>query len=262
MASEGDAGRLVPEVDGLDLAAAVDVRLPTGDEAKLAEFNAVLLEGLLAAVVRAIRDEEPVDLEAELEHARWFVAEHYAPFPVSLDEALRRFRDGLDVEAVVRLLPIFWQVRTRELDDPDHRRARFQITFRATDAPAAEAEAFEAQDFALGALLRVTTHGHHSPMPGIDLTPSQARLLELSSLVQQGMLAERKRLVDALNQVDADLKAHDEQTRAAIQSEHAETLIPENATARKLKSGAVRLEWPEPAAKEALVTAEVAHGRG
>jgi hypothetical protein len=73
-------------------------------------------------------------VERSLEHARWFAEEHYAPFPASFDAALERFCRRLDVEAVVRLSPIFFRTRAYELEHPDFAfrsfGARFSSSFR------------------------------------------------------------------------------------------------------------------------------------
>lgn len=102
------------------------------------EFNSVFIEHLANHVVEhvhggaiASRDILPVTLE----HVRWFVEVHYAPFPVDFDEALERFRDGVDLEAVVRLAPVYFRTRAVELHRDDHRQRSFGAAFMSTWDP-------------------------------------------------------------------------------------------------------------------------------
>ena len=91
-----------------------------------AEFNAVYLEVLLLAgraelvasgIGTATLEIPPLSLVLEraagstLEHMRWFVEQHYAPFPVPFGEALARFWASLKPERLERLLPLFWEAR-------------------------------------------------------------------------------------------------------------------------------------------------------
>jgi hypothetical protein len=60
------------------------------DEVRISEFNAVFLEHLLSTayecvMCRSISLQEI--LPKALRHARWFVQEHYAPFPMATEEA-------------------------------------------------------------------------------------------------------------------------------------------------------------------------------
>lgn len=70
--------------------------LPAGSDRqiRLAEFNAVLLEHLCCAAMKG------EGTEKALAHARWFVLEHYKPFPVTFEEALEAWKNGIDVESV------------------------------------------------------------------------------------------------------------------------------------------------------------------
>jgi hypothetical protein len=92
---------------------------PTGSdtEVRLSEFNAALLENLLTymyqhVALQSVRLEEV--LPRTVQYARWFVEKHYAPFPIPLEEAYRRFCLGIDVEAVTDLAHYFFTQKERE----------------------------------------------------------------------------------------------------------------------------------------------------
>lgn len=121
--------------------------LPDGSDAqvRLSEYNAVLLENILDRIFDAVFRPE---LEASIvdrtaSNARWFVEEYYAPFPISADEAYRRFCAGIDVAALTRLSPYFFHQKKREIADPS--REFYRFSFRKQDAPPAleEASAFQ-----------------------------------------------------------------------------------------------------------------------
>lgn len=110
---------------------------PSGTRVEIcfAEYNAVLLEHLL---LRAVQGEAPgLAVRASLGHAAWFCREHYAPFPVEPAEALRRFREGLDLEGALRLFPFFWGVRVVELASAGARGCTFRLAFDSGDEPPA-----------------------------------------------------------------------------------------------------------------------------
>jgi hypothetical protein len=77
-------------------------------------------------------------LARALEHARWFVEAHYAPFPVSFDEGLQAFARGLDLEAVVRLSPVFFRTQAFELEQGDARERVLHGAFSSEFAPEPE----------------------------------------------------------------------------------------------------------------------------
>jgi hypothetical protein len=92
---------------------------PTGSDAevRISEFNAALLENLLSYTYEHVACRS-IDLDAvlpkTLEYARWFVEKHYAPFPMPLEEAYRRFCLGIDVEATTNLAHYFFTQKQRE----------------------------------------------------------------------------------------------------------------------------------------------------
>lgn len=100
---------------------------PTGtrDEICASEFNSVLLEHLAVDVLDAIvlGHSAHGSLPRVLEYARHFAEVHYAPFPVSFEDAVDRFCEGLDAETILRLSPVFFRTRAFELahqDRTDH----------------------------------------------------------------------------------------------------------------------------------------------
>ena len=110
----------------------------TRNEICLAELNAVLLEHLGVNTLEAVllgRGHAGAALDRAIEHARWFATEHYAPFPESFDSALARFREGLDVEVIVRLSPVFFRMRAFELEHADFRERVFSAQFCSTLRP-------------------------------------------------------------------------------------------------------------------------------
>ena len=125
----------------------------TREEICFAEYNAVLLEHLL---LRAVQGEPPgLAVRASLGHAAWFCREHYAPFPVEPAEALRRFREGLDPELVLRLFPFFWGVRVVELARGGAQDLTFRLAFESTDEPPASPDCEAARRLARLSLERV-----------------------------------------------------------------------------------------------------------
>jgi hypothetical protein len=94
--------------------------LPQGnpDEVRIAEYNAVFLEQLLSNAYNCVvlQSIAPRDvLTKTLHYARWFVEQHYAPFPVAAEEAYRQFCWGIDTAAVSSLAAYFFVQRAREL---------------------------------------------------------------------------------------------------------------------------------------------------
>ncbi len=106
--------------------------LGTRDEVSTAEFNAVLLEHLASNVLNAVLlGSGTVEdaLERTLEHARWFLEVHYAPFWCSFDEALAALATRVDVETVTRLSPVFFRVRVFELGHDGVREEKITASF-------------------------------------------------------------------------------------------------------------------------------------
>ncbi|HZV01166.1 MAG TPA: hypothetical protein VFF73_30925 [Planctomycetota bacterium] len=93
----------------------------TRDEICLAEFSAVFLEHLLGAALNVVLFGETRDVSRVLEHARWFTDEHYAPFPISFDEAFRCLRAAAEPAVLVRLSPVFFRLRAFELSRTEFR---------------------------------------------------------------------------------------------------------------------------------------------
>ncbi len=126
----------------------------TREEVCAAEFNAVLVEHLAVSVLEAELLGRGSDLlEPTLRHLRWFVEEHYAPFPVSFDEALERFLHMLDREAVVRLSPVLFRTRVFELNEHDFRDRTLQGRFTSGFAPRVTGPLLRAKEALEGELL-------------------------------------------------------------------------------------------------------------
>jgi LPS sulfotransferase NodH len=93
---------------------------PDGDDAtrRIAEYNAVFIEHLLSNVYYYVM-ESSVDatkiLTRTLEHVRWFVQEHYAPFPLAPEEAYRQLCSGLNAGRLIRLAPYFFDQKARQV---------------------------------------------------------------------------------------------------------------------------------------------------
>lgn len=105
------------------------LRIAPDENLRLAEFNAVFLEHLC---VKAMQGEP---YERAVEHARWFVTEYYSPFPIPFDRALELFKNGIDVESVLRLSPVFFNQRFHEQRTADFLERQHGARFLATFAP-------------------------------------------------------------------------------------------------------------------------------
>jgi hypothetical protein len=136
---------------------------PSGslDQVTRAEFGAVLLEHLGVNVLNAVLgrnehcgdgdgdegDDDVVDrgvLAKTLEHTRWFLNVHWAStltFPAELD----RFCEGLDLETVVTLSPVFFRTRLFELAHEDYRERTLSGAFSSNFAPTTNAALREVQ---------------------------------------------------------------------------------------------------------------------
>jgi len=145
-----------------------------------AEYNAVLLEHLLvncfnAAALASMAPEQIVP-EAQ-KFMRWFVLVHYAPFPVSEEEAFHRFSINLDIECIVRLFPYFYSVRTQECFNSDYRSETYDLEFTSEDDPirkapewAADPKILETQKLVRQKLSEVVSAAHSiRPSPYLQL---------------------------------------------------------------------------------------------
>ena len=105
----------------------------------LAEYNAVMTEHLLDRLYRAHVDRSASPHEVVsglLAHGRWFVTEHFKPFPTSVDEALRRWSTGMDAGRLGALAPYFFDMKRGERADPDGMMQRtWTARFSASDRP-------------------------------------------------------------------------------------------------------------------------------
>jgi hypothetical protein len=106
------------------------------------EYNTVLLEHLLnncfnAAALRCISAQQVIPETRKFLH--WFVSVHYAPFPVSEEEAFRRFVKPLNIGLIVRLFPYFYSLRAWECFSLDYRVDTYDLEFTSEDDPVREA---------------------------------------------------------------------------------------------------------------------------
>jgi hypothetical protein len=116
---------------------------PVGPDSRLAEYNAVLIEHLLGETYCSIMLQPrtlTAVLNGALRHARWFVDEHYAPFPVSAEQAFSYFIDALIIS---RLSPLFFKLREGELKDVSYRQTGVTIQFDRDDAPDARGKVLD-----------------------------------------------------------------------------------------------------------------------
>jgi hypothetical protein len=123
---------------------------PGRDDARnrVAEYNAVFIEHLCDAafncvVYDAVRPGRILDRVKA--HARWFVDEHYAPFPMSADEAYRQFCRNVNAAAITRLSPYFFFQKRAEREDYSLKSRGCELQFCGDDVPAAEGNALRFQ---------------------------------------------------------------------------------------------------------------------
>lgn len=112
----------------------------TRDDVCFAELAAVLLEHLADNVSSAVllgRGTAEGALSRTLEYARWFIDEHYKPFPVSFDRALAEFVSGLEIETAARLSPVLFRTRIFELEHQDARELVLEAAFSSHFVPEA-----------------------------------------------------------------------------------------------------------------------------
>jgi precorrin-6B methylase 1 len=122
---------------------------PQGDREtlKLAEYNAVFLEHLLNNIYNCVVSQKQSELDAfsqTLAHARWFVEKHFAPFPLSPEEAYCQFCRHIDPEMIVGLSPYFFEQKRAERNNSDYKRMSWMLTIYSNDRPSpAEQSGFE-----------------------------------------------------------------------------------------------------------------------
>ncbi|MEN9203566.1 MAG: hypothetical protein Q6K80_04750 [Thermostichus sp. DG_1_6_bins_120] len=121
----------------------------TREQTCFAEYNAVMLEHLLVncfntAAVGSMSAEQIIP-EAR-KFLKWFVSDHYAPFPVSEEEAFRCFAQHLDIECIVRLFPYFYNLRAWEWLSPDYRNEIYDLEFTSEDDPVRDSPEWAAEE--------------------------------------------------------------------------------------------------------------------
>lgn len=105
---------------------------------KVAEYNAVFLEHLLNNVYNSMVPGRSNDGEAfarTLSHARWFVESHFAPFPLSAEEAYSQFSRQINVDTIVDLCPHFFKQKRAERVDADFMLRSWNIEFTSDELP-------------------------------------------------------------------------------------------------------------------------------
>ena len=116
-------------------------------ETRLAEFNAVVCEAWLNntfSVIYTGHLKLENMLEATLEHARWFAEEYYHPFPVSWRTACARFAQGINVDSLVALSPVFLKQRWQEVANGETDRI-YRFRFATDGAPSADQDMLACQ---------------------------------------------------------------------------------------------------------------------
>ena len=126
----------------------------TDAEVRISEFNAVLLENLLSYTYEHVTCRS-IELEVILpktaQYACWFVEKHYAPFPMSFDEAYRRFCAGINVEVLTNLSHYFFAQKDRERYDK-HRAGPWEMRLAPRPPAKLDAPVQEFQMLIQGAL--------------------------------------------------------------------------------------------------------------
>jgi precorrin-2 methylase len=116
---------------------------------KLAEYNAIFLEHLFDAAYNAAMsgnvDDDAV-FSRSVGHARWFVEKHFAPFPISAEEAYSKFCWHINGEAVVRLAPYFFHQKQAERENTNFLNMKWALDFCVADRPKSLGKCLEFQD--------------------------------------------------------------------------------------------------------------------
>jgi hypothetical protein len=123
--------------------------LPVGeiDDVRVAEYNAVFLENLFhnshACIV--FRSIEPnAILPLTIKYVRWFVEKHFAPFPLTAEEAYRQFCWGLNAAELTKLSPMFFYQKQNE-QHGDYKKKQWDIPLPVGDYPNCDPAAIEFQ---------------------------------------------------------------------------------------------------------------------
>lgn len=149
----------------------------TGDELRMAEYNAVLMENLFDKTLYFVKHKKPdIDtiLRPALKYLRWFVDKHFAPFPIPAEEAYRRFCNSIDEESVVRLSPYFFNLSMAQSNQPDFMQKTWRISFDRTDIPVPNEQVRQCQHVFSELISTIT--GPASSFLGISTQLSEERL--------------------------------------------------------------------------------------
>jgi Tetrapyrrole (Corrin/Porphyrin) Methylases len=114
--------------------------VPEGPTAliKLAEYNAIFLEHLLNNIYTNVSLRRCTDDEIfarTLSHARWFVENHFAPFPVSAEEAYSQFCRNIQADIVADLCPHFFTQKRAEQADANFILKSWTIQIKGDEPP-------------------------------------------------------------------------------------------------------------------------------
>ncbi|NJK63491.1 MAG: hypothetical protein HC921_13120 [Synechococcaceae cyanobacterium SM2_3_1] len=108
------------------------------DQTCFAEYNAVLLEHILTntfyVALQGSQDTETIVPQAT-KYMRWFVSEHYTPFPVNEKAAYLNFSEHLNTDLIVRLSPYFFAIKFVEYVNPEFRFVEYDFEFTSEDDP-------------------------------------------------------------------------------------------------------------------------------
>ena len=113
---------------------------PDGDNPtiKIAEYNAIFLEHLLNNTYNCImqgQDNTQVALERARQHARRFVENHYAPFPLSAEEAYSQFCYHIDPDRIANLSNYFFEQKKAERADVDFMQKSWHLAVAGNNPP-------------------------------------------------------------------------------------------------------------------------------
>jgi hypothetical protein len=133
---------------------------PEGDqkEIKIAEYNAIFLETCLNNILMSFTPGKERDcdeiIRRTLTIARWFVEEHYAPFPISAEESYEQFCQHIDPDRITELSKFYFAQRRAELADAD-----FMFKSWAIQIPGAwNSDATERSETAVRPVLQALAH--------------------------------------------------------------------------------------------------------